>query len=183
MSLTASQAILQARGRFRNAGIETAALDAELLLAEALELRREQIFLDPDRELNNAERAAFDHLTVRREKFEPVARIIGSKEFWSLDFQLNEDALVPRPDSETLVEAALVEARKIVQEQPQRGTLRILDLGTGSGCLLISLLHELPDACGVGIDLSENAIGCADANARRHRVDGRAIFLANSWLD
>lgn len=114
--------------------------------------------------------ATFDAFIARREKREPVAYIVGRKEFWSLEFEVSPAVLIPRPDTETIVEIAVKELR----ETPPK---RILDLGTGSGCLLISLLTEFPNATGVGLDISEEALSLAARNAARHGVETRARFL------
>ncbi|MBP6013795.1 MAG: peptide chain release factor N(5)-glutamine methyltransferase [Alphaproteobacteria bacterium] len=129
---------------------------------------------DPMREARILEREAadpqtFDAYIARRAKREPVAYILGRKEFWSLDFEVSPAVLIPRPDSETLIETALKELK---QTPPKR----ILDLGTGSGCLLITLLTEWPAATGVGIDISQAALDIAARNAARH-PPSRATFL------
>lgn len=111
----------------------------------------------------------------RREAREPVARILGRRGFWTLDLQVTPDTLDPRPDSETVVEAVL--ARTPDRSAP----LRILDLGTGSGCLLLALLSELPKASGLGIDRSPGAAAAARANARRNGLDARARFAVGDW--
>ncbi len=115
-----------------------------------------------------------DHVR-RRLAHEPVGRILGEREFWGLTFRLSPGTLEPRPDTETLVEAALAALR-------DRGApLRILDLGTGSGCILVALLSELPEAQGVGSDRSHDALLTARGNAERNGVGGRAHFLAGDW--
>ena len=129
---------------------------------------------DPMREARILERESpdaqtFDAYIARRAKREPVAYILGRKEFWSLDFEVSPAVLIPRPDSETLIETALKELK---QNPPKR----ILDLGTGSGCLLVTLLTEWPAATGVGIDISPAALSLATRNAARHAPD-RATFL------
>jgi release factor glutamine methyltransferase len=114
-------------------------------------------------------------MVSRREDREPVALILGHSEFWSLDFAVTEDVLIPRPDSETLVEAALaftsIQVRKI----------SVLDLGTGSGCLLLALLSELPNAKGLGIDISPAALDVAKGNARHLGMEDRACFQVSDW--
>jgi release factor glutamine methyltransferase len=130
---------------------------------------------DPMREARILAREApdastFDAFVARREKREPVAYILGHKEFWSLEFEVTRAVLIPRPDSETLVETALKE----LKETPPA---RILDLGTGSGCLLIALLTEWPVATGTGIDISRDALAVAKRNAARHHVESRAAFV------
>ena len=107
----------------------------------------------------------------------PLSRITGEREFWSLPFLLNEDTLDPRPDSETLIESVLA-------YMPDRqAPLKILDLGTGTGCLLISLLTELPNATGVGVDISPKALEAAQENASRHLEEGRATFVLSHWFE
>ncbi|HYI90713.1 MAG TPA: peptide chain release factor N(5)-glutamine methyltransferase, partial [Beijerinckiaceae bacterium] len=111
----------------------------------------------------------------RRLAREPIGRILGRREFWSLPFALSPETLEPRPETETVVETAL-------SLMPDRlADLRILDLGTGSGCLLVALLHELPRATGLGIDGSPGALATARANAMRNGVGGRAAFVASEW--
>jgi release factor glutamine methyltransferase len=114
--------------------------------------------------------AVFESFIARREKREPVAYILGRKEFWSLDFEVTPAVLIPRPDSETLIETALKELKTTPPA-------RILDLGTGSGCLLVTLLTEWPKATGVGLDISREALDIAERNARRHNVASRATFV------
>jgi release factor glutamine methyltransferase len=111
----------------------------------------------------------------RRLAREPVGRILGRREFWSLPFELSPETLEPRPDTETVVETVL-------SFLPDRqAPLRVLDLGTGSGCLLVALLHELPRATGVGVDRSPGALAVARRNAARNRVADRAAFAASDW--
>ena len=170
-------AVSEAANRLAGAGVDTARLDAELLMARALGLTREEIFLSPDRQLSAREMDAFEALVSRRAAREPVARIIGTKEFWSLDFALNAATLVPRPDSETLVVAVLQEIGEAVN-----GPLRILDLGTGSGCLLLALLNEIPGATGIGADCDPEAVAAARGNARRLGLQERAEFREGDWF-
>ncbi|MFM9862399.1 MAG: peptide chain release factor N(5)-glutamine methyltransferase [Micropepsaceae bacterium] len=116
----------------------------------------------------------FDAFVARRAKREPVAYILGRKEFWSLEFEVTPAVLIPRPDSETLMETALKE----LKASPPA---RILDLGTGSGCLLIALLTEFSNASGVGIDISREALAVAERNALRHGVNTRADFVETNF--
>jgi release factor glutamine methyltransferase len=161
--------------RLEKAGVESARLDARLLLGEVLGLTPTQVIAAGDRQLSGPERMTLDALVRRREGREPMARILGRQEFWSLTFAVSPDTLIPRPDSETLVEAALARLK------PLGGRLRLLDLGTGTGCLLLSLLTELPEAEGVGIDLSPGAVATAAANARSLGLDGRCRFQLGDW--
>lgn len=117
--------------------------------------------------------ATFDAYIARRERREPVAYILGRKEFWSLDFEVTPAVLIPRPDSETLIETALKECKP--------HPARILDLGTGSGCLLITLLKEWPQATGIGIDISPDALAVAARNATHHGVEARTQFVRTDF--
>lgn len=170
-------AVSDAAGRLAGAGVETAKLDAELLMAHALGLSREELLLTPDRRLEAGEKDAFRALVWRRAGREPVARILGVKEFWSLDFTLNAATLVPRPDSETLVAAVLKECAGRGSGAP-----RILDLGTGCGCLLLALLSDMPEATGIGVDCDEGAVLAARENARRLGLAERAEFRQGDWF-
>jgi release factor glutamine methyltransferase len=151
-----------------------AGLDARLLVAHALGIDAGEIVLVDDRQLETqTERLALGYVE-RRIGGEPVARIVGRKEFWGLDLVLSADTLVPRPDTETLVEAVLATADR---EAP----LSILDLGTGSGAILLALLSELPQALGIGTDLSSGAIAVARGNASRLGLADRAKFVVADW--
>ena len=162
---------------FRTAEIRTAELDARLLICHACGITIESFIADPDRELSAAEAERIRQFTDRRCAREPVSRIIGSREFWGLDFTISPDTLDPRPDTETLVGAALEVMRERAGDRPPS----ILDLGTGSGCVLISLLHEIGSARGTGIDICERALRIAQKNAILHEVDDRAVFACKSW--
>jgi release factor glutamine methyltransferase len=146
-------------------------LDAELLMAHALEIERAELLLKLP-EL--AAPAEFPALIERRRQSEPVAHIIGKKEFWGLDFQVTPDVLIPRPDSELLIEEAV---RAFASRHPQR----ILDLGTGSGALLLAALSEFPEADGLGLDASAAALQIAHNNADKLGLAGRAKFLLLDW--
>lgn len=163
--------------KLRAAGVETAEGDARLLVAQALGLDRGGLTLARERLLTAAETRAIDALVDRRAAREPVSRILGRREFWSLSFELGPDTLDPRPDSETLVEAALAAC-------PRRdGAYRVLDIGTGSGCLLIAFLSERSAAVGVGTDIAEGALALARRNAHVTRVGDRARFVRAHWAD
>jgi release factor glutamine methyltransferase len=156
----------------RDAGIGTAGLDARLLLEGSLGTRR----LDPDDPFDAAAGAAFAGFLRRRLAGEPVWRILGEREFWGLTFRLSPATLEPRPDSETIVEAALARLG-LRRDEP----LSILDLGTGTGCLLIALLSECRQARGLGIDLSDEACRMAAGNARLNGLEARAAFRQGDW--
>jgi release factor glutamine methyltransferase len=160
--------------KFRAAGFDAPELDARILVGHALGLDHTALAAAAARSLANTEQAAIAALGQRRLAHEPVARIVGEKEFWSLRFLIDGTTLVPRPETETVVEAALaaLEADGLRAEQ-----LRIADLGTGSGALLLALLAELPGAFGIGTDISGGALRLARANAQRLRID-RAHFVA-----
>jgi release factor glutamine methyltransferase len=150
-------------------------LDARLLLEYATGLSREIIAGYPEREITAAEWEAYTALIARRAAREPLSHITGQREFWGLPFDVTADTLDPRPDSETLIEAAL-------QYFPDKNAkLRILDLGTGSGCLLLSLLSEYQQARGTGIDISPAALEVAKRNSIALKLEERTDFILQSW--
>ena len=162
--------------RLSAAGLESGRLEARLLIGDAAALTVEQLVAHPERTIEDGGvLARIERLTKRRLAREPMSQILGQREFWSLTFKVTPDVLTPRPDSETLVEAAL--AALVDRSRPWR----ILDLGVGSGCLLLSLLHELPNATGVGIDCSERALAVARDNAEALGVAGRAVLQLGDW--
>lgn len=152
---------------------DTPRLDAELLMAHALHATRNDLLLH---HLDAPVPAGFEPLIQRRLTHEPIAYIIGTRAFWTLDLQVGPGALIPRPDSETLIEAAIAHFGA-------RVPARILDLGTGPGTLLLAALDHWPDATGLGIDASERALDYARANARRLGLDGRGAFQAGDWTE
>ncbi len=157
--------------RFGAAGLDSAMLDARVLVGAALDLDLTALAVQAQRPLMGEEIAAIEGMALRRLAGEPVARIIGMKEFWGLPFRLSHATLVPRPDTETLVEAALALSQR-------DDALRMLDIGTGTGAILLSLLHERPQATGVGTDLSDDAVATARDNAVRLGLASRAAFVA-----
>lgn len=176
--MTARRDVLRdASTAFAQAGLASAALDAEVLLAHVLGCAREEIVLSPHAPLPKRQHLSFRRAVNRRLRHEPVARITGQQEFWSLSFHLAPATLIPRPDSETVVEEALACARAMGRQ----GELRVLDLGTGSGCLLLAVLSELPKATGVGVDLSAAALAMAEINADRLGFARRASFVRADW--
>lgn len=165
----------RAADRLRRAGITQARSEARLLVGAALGIGRDAVFGHPERRLAPSELARVGNVLRRRAAREPVAHILGTREFWSLDFTVTADTLVPRPDSETLIEAAL-------EVLPRRdGRWRMLDLGTGGGCLLLALLHERPYATGLGIDTCAKALEVAKGNADALGLAGRADFQIGDW--
>jgi release factor glutamine methyltransferase len=157
------------------AGIENARGEAWLLLAAATGRDRAELMAGAGAALSPAEEQRLAALATRRLAREPMAYILGEREFWSLPLQVSPAVLVPRPESETVVEAALAAIND------RAAPLRILDLGTGSGCLLLALLSELPRASGLGIDRSAGALAVATSNADRLRLADRAAFREGDW--
>jgi release factor glutamine methyltransferase len=151
----------------------TARLDAELLMAHALGTSRDDLLL---RRLDDPVPAGFEPLVARREAREPVAYIIGRRAFWTIELEVGAGALVPRPDSESLIEAA-------VEHFQGRAPGRILDLGTGPGTLLLAALDQWPEARGVGIDASGDALAYARRNAERLGLAGRAELRLGDWTE
>jgi release factor glutamine methyltransferase len=159
---------------FRAAGVDSPELDARILVAHALRLDGAALAGAESRRLDEKEQDAIAALARRRLDREPVARIIGVKEFWSLSLRLDANTFVPRPETETVVEAALA----VIDAAGARArALRIADLGTGSGAILLALLSELPNALGVGTDASAAALSIAGDNAKRLEL-ARARFVA-----
>ncbi len=167
-------AMADMRLRFKDAGLETPDLDARLLVQAALGVTHEQILLDTKRIVSAPESERLKTFTARRLRHEPVSRILEHRAFWRSDFKISRETLDPRPDSETLIEAVLA----YVAETPPKA---VLDLGTGTGCLLLSLLQELPGVEGLGIDISADAVATAEENARALGLAGRAAFKATDW--
>jgi release factor glutamine methyltransferase len=165
---------------FRREGLATPRLDAEVLLAETLAMDRVGLYIHFDRPLQPEELAQFKKLIRRRLLHEPVAYIIGKREFWSLTFKVTPDVLIPRPETEILV----AEALKVLSgpEQTERN-FRILEIGAGSGAISVALARELPAASLVATDLSEKALAIARENASRHGVRERVHFLQGDLFD
>ena len=160
--------------KFRAGGIDSPELDARMLVGHALSLDHAALAASGARNLSVAEAGAIAALAQRRLAHEPVARILGIKEFWSLDLRVDAATLVPRPETETVVTATLA---AIAAREPSDRTLRIADLGTGSGAILLALLSELPNTFGIGTDVSPRALTIARDNARR-LGSTRAAFVA-----
>ena len=152
--------------------IQSHKLDAEILLSNVLNKRREEIIVSLDQQINDKKIIEFNNFIQRRLLREPVAYIIKKKEFWSKNFLINKNTLIPRPETELLVEKLM----RIYRNKK----ISILDVGTGSGCILISLLSELTNSRGVGIDISKNALRIANKNSIIHLVNNRVKFYNKS---
>ena len=177
--LTIDDVMRRARHRLQAGGIETAQLDARVLVGHVLGMGHGALIAQGQQSVASSESTAIDRAIARRLAHEPVALITGRKEFWGLIFHVNAATLVPRPDSETLVEAVLDHAGS----RASSPGLRILDLGTGTGCLLLSLLHELPQATGVGCDIEKGAVRLAERNAQSLGLSERCEFKISNWAD
>ena len=175
---TSAAAIRDLARRLREAGIETPEQDARLLVLDACGLSHEAYVLEPQTPLSSDSRRRIAEAGRRRLAREPVSRIIGRREFWGRSFELGAATLDPRPDTETLVEAVL---GLIDAEKRRAAPLSILDLGTGTGCILLSLLGELPRATGFGVDIDPAALAVAGRNAAAHGLASRALFTCDDW--
>ncbi|MDE0781165.1 MAG: peptide chain release factor N(5)-glutamine methyltransferase [Alphaproteobacteria bacterium] len=167
--------LAQVRERLQNAGIKTASLDGRVLLARAMNREQTWFYTNPDAPVWDVDLARFNEMVGRREQRIPVSHILGEREFWSRPFFVSSDVLTPRPDSETLIEAVLEHV------SDRKKPLRILDLGTGSGCLLLTLLAELSEATGTGVDVSEAALSVAKRNAEQFGYEDRVSWVRGEW--
>jgi release factor glutamine methyltransferase len=158
--------------------IDSPRVTAELLLAYVLNLERVDLYLRYDQPLNQDELDQFKAMIKRRIKREPVAYILGTKEFWSLDLEITRDVLIPRPETECLVEKAL----DSLSAGPQASSKFILELGTGSGAVILSLASQNPQLTYWATDLSIQALKVARQNARRHHLNEKIHFIAGDWL-
>ncbi len=174
---TIGGAFEQACSLLKAAGVGEPRLDARLLVAHVSDSDTASVFGFPERGLDEGQVAQLSQLVQRRISREPMAHILGTREFWSLPFFVTRDTLVPRPDSETLIEAVLQHFPDTTKKQS------IFDLGTGSGCLLLALLSEFPNAKGTGVDRSDTALEIAARNAKSLKLDHRACFLKGNWAD
>ncbi|HEX4736663.1 MAG TPA: peptide chain release factor N(5)-glutamine methyltransferase [Allosphingosinicella sp.] len=170
--MKAREALTKAAERLRMVGA-TPRFDAELLMAHALGTSREELILS---RLDDEAPASFEAMVARRERSEPVAYIIGRRGFWTIDLEIGQGALIPRPDTETLIEAA-------VSHFAEKGPRTVLDLGTGPGTLLLAALDQWPQARGLGIDISEAALAYARRNAERLGLADRALFQCGDWAE
>jgi release factor glutamine methyltransferase len=167
----------EALSAFRSVALPTPELDARWLLAEAAGVSPNTILLSPNGALPLEAATKMRSFITRRLDGEPVDRILGSREFWGLSFQLGPATLSPRPDTETIVEACLVAL------PDRQRTYRLLDLGTGTGAILIALLTERPKASGIGVDKAREAVELARLNAAHNDVSARAIFAEGDWVE
>ncbi len=163
---------------FRRIGLPTPELDARILVLAACDLTHEDYVLDPLRRVSPTTAQRILGFSARRLAREPVSRILGRRAFWGRDFALNRATLDPRPETETLIEAVL---DTIDREGSRHRPLRLLDLGTGTGCIVLSLLCELPNAWGVGVDIDGEALTAARQNAQRFGLSARAAFCCADW--
>ncbi len=170
--MTAAEAMVAAMARLRAAGVPDPARDARVLLAHAAKVDAARVTLIAPEDIAPEIAERYDNLIALRAVRVPVSQLIGAREFYGRAFEISRDVLDPRPETEALIEVALSEP-----------FARILDLGTGSGCILVTLLAERPEAEGVGVDLSEAACLHASANAARHAVADRATVLKSDWFE
>ena len=169
---TAAQAMATAAARLRAAGVPDPARDARLLLAHAASVDAARVTLIAPEDIAPEIAERFEQLVALRAVRVPVSQLVGSRAFYGRDFRISREVLDPRPETETLVDLALAAPFD-----------RVLDLGTGSGCILVTLLAERPDATGVGADLSETACLQASANAVLHEVAGQAEIIQSDWFE
>jgi len=180
VSLSLQLAQARAAQVLRDGGIDTAALDARALLRAATGLSFEALIVNGRAPLSPPSAERLEGYVARRLAGEPVSRIRGTREFYGRDFKIDRNTLDPRPDTETLVAATLEVAGSYgLLSRP----LRLLDLGTGSGCILVTLLAELPEAAGTGTDINPGALEMARDNAAAHGVADRALFVASDWFE
>ena len=165
----------QARKMLDNSLNTSSKLDSEILLSKIIKKNRQYLILNSNEELKKENIKSFDYLVKRRKKGEPIAYLINKKEFWKQNFYINQNVLIPRPDTEILVEETL----KLFNVNSK---LNMLDIGTGSGCILISILKERRNFFGTGIDISKKAINVARFNAKMHQLSNRVKFY-NSDVD
>lgn len=183
--LTLGALLASARQRLKAAGIDTAAIDARLLVEAATGLSRLDLLTRSDETVTTDVAARLASWIDRRAKGEPVGRILGMASFHGLDFALGPDTLEPRPDTEVLVDVALGAARqgKLPGVSPDGTGLRLLDIGTGTGAIAVTLLNKLPGGTGLATDLAPGAIDTARANAARHGVADRLAFVVGSYFE
>lgn len=174
--ITFQQALIETTSRLRESGSATPELDAMLLLAYATGKDRLSLYATPKQPLSAEQYALFEALVGRREKAEPMAYILGEKGFWTLDLKVHKGVLIPRPDTETLVQTLL-------EKYPNKAApLKICELGVGTGAIILSLLQEYPNATGVGVDISPIALACAAENATQYHLEARLKLRESAWF-
>ncbi len=167
--------LLEAEKNLKSIFIKNPRLDSEILLSRSLKISRENILVNLNRKISKKNFNYFKKLIERRKKNEPIAYIIGYKEFWKRKFKVNNDVLIPRPDTELMVEESL----RLI---PKNCSLNILDIGTGSGCIILSILKERKKCYGVALDISKKALNVAKFNAKMQQIKNRIKFV-NSDID
>jgi release factor glutamine methyltransferase len=173
------EVLRRATGYLTSHGSASARLDAEVLMAHALSVRRLDLYLQFDRQLSEAELAPYRDLLSRRGRGEPVAYLVGRKEFMKLDFEVTPDVLVPNPDTEVLVERAVAWAR---ERSGGARAVRIADVGTGSGCIAVAVAHYVPEAVVWASDIDEAALAVAGRNVRTHGLADRVTLVRGDLL-
>jgi release factor glutamine methyltransferase len=176
MTLTLVKAWNAAKDRLKNVQIDQPAIDARLLLEVAADVTRTDIITDPYRVLTEAQMATLDDFLNRRARREPVSHIIGRKGFWKILLQVNKNVLTPRPETEVIVD-------EVLKAFPEQMAFNMLDLGVGSGTILLAVLAERPAGKGLGIDVSEEALAVARENAANLDLAGRVALLRGDWTN
>ncbi|WP_184722039.1 peptide chain release factor N(5)-glutamine methyltransferase [Caulobacter sp.] len=174
MTLTLVKAWTAAKDRLKDAGIDQPSIDARLMLEVAANVTRTEIVTDPYRELTEEQVATLNDYLERRAKREPVSHIIGRKGFWKILLQVNKNVLTPRPETEVIVD-------EVLKAYPEQMGFSMLDLGVGSGTILLAVLAERPAAKGLGIDASDDALAVARENAANLDLNNRAAFMHGDW--
>lgn len=174
MTLTLVKAWTAAKERLKDAGIDQPAIDARLMLEVAADVTRTEIVTDPYRMLTAEQWATLDDYLTRRARREPVSHIIGRKGFWKILLQVNKNVLTPRPETEVIVD-------EVLKAFPENMSFSMLDLGVGSGAILLAILAERPAARGLGVDVSDEALAVARENAASLDLNNRAALLRGDW--
>ena len=165
--------LTKSKNILKKSNIPSASLDCELLLSSSLNISREHLFMNHTQKINEVQLKEFYNLLDRRKKKEPIAYILNKKEFWNNSFYVNKNVLIPRPDTEILIE-------QILMNYSKNDILSVLDIGTGSGCIVLSLLKLFKNFKGVAIDISKKALNVAKYNAKMHQLDNRVKFFKSS---
>ncbi len=168
-----SSILIESKNYLKKNNIKSANLDSELLLSKITKKSREYLLTNQDEKIKKNKLIKFNKLIERRKKGEPIAYITNKKDFWKNTFYVNKNVLIPRPDTEILIQ-------EILLIYPKNKSLNILDIGTGSGCIILSILKERKNFTGIGIDISKKAINVAKFNAKIHQIENRVKFLKTS---